>query len=142
MAAPAAFDVRNLRNIGIIAHIDAGKTTTTERIMYYAGESHKMGQVDEGTTITDFDRKYYEKLYGTETMGLAAEQMAMVLAMYPMLQTANERLKKEGAKLQGTPLASSTTFEGPKETVRWSISSRADGVTTSSYRMRRARPRR
>ena len=64
--------------------------------------------------LMDFDRRYYEKLYGTETMGLAAEQMAMVLAMYPMLQTANERLKKEGAKLQGTPLASTTTFEAVK----------------------------
>ena len=43
-----------LRNIGIIAHIDAGKTTTTERILYYTGKTYRMGNVDEGTTVTDW----------------------------------------------------------------------------------------
>jgi elongation factor G len=44
-----------LRNIGIIAHVDAGKTTTTERILYFGGSKHKAGDVDEGNTTTDFD---------------------------------------------------------------------------------------
>jgi len=64
--------------------------------------------------LADFDRKYYEKLYGADAMGMAADQAAMVMAMYPMLKDANERLKKEGAKLQGTPLFTTTTFEAVK----------------------------
>ena len=64
--------------------------------------------------LAEFDRKYFEKLYGAEAMALAGEQMAMALAMYPMLKEANDRLKKEGNKLQGTALAVTTTFEGVK----------------------------
>ncbi|WP_408031051.1 elongation factor G [Tenacibaculum xiamenense] len=45
----------NLRNIGIIAHVDAGKTTLTERMLYYTGLIHKLGNVDEGNTVTDSD---------------------------------------------------------------------------------------
>jgi elongation factor G len=47
-------ELKFVRNIGIIAHIDAGKTTTTERILYHTGQTHRLGSVDDGTTITDF----------------------------------------------------------------------------------------
>jgi elongation factor G len=49
-----ALDQSTLRNIGIMAHIDAGKTTTTERILYYTGKIHKIGEVHEGTATTDW----------------------------------------------------------------------------------------
>src|SRR5215469_10567064 len=48
------YPLEKYRNIGIMAHIDAGKTTTTERILYYTGTIHKMGEVHEGTTTTDW----------------------------------------------------------------------------------------
>ncbi|NLE99536.1 MAG: elongation factor G, partial [Anaerolineales bacterium] len=46
--------LERIRNIGVIAHIDAGKTTTTERILFYSGRTHRMGNVDDGTTVTDW----------------------------------------------------------------------------------------
>jgi elongation factor G len=47
-------DIHHLRNIGVIAHIDAGKTTVTERMLFYSGFSHRVGEVDKGTTVTDY----------------------------------------------------------------------------------------
>src|SRR5438270_3234346 len=60
MASPSV-DLRLIRNIGVIAHIDAGKTTTTEHILYYSGATHKLGGVDEGTTITDYNEEEQER---------------------------------------------------------------------------------
>jgi len=53
-AASRLYPLNRIRNIGIIAHIDAGKTTTTERILFYTGKSYKLGNIDEGTTVTDW----------------------------------------------------------------------------------------
>ena len=53
--------LENTRNIGIMAHIDAGKTTTTERILYYTGVSYKMGEVDEGTAVMDWMEQEQER---------------------------------------------------------------------------------
>ena len=49
------------RNIGIIAHIDAGKTTTTERVLFYTGQTHRIGSVDDGTTVTDWMEQERER---------------------------------------------------------------------------------
>jgi len=58
---PRAFPLERVRNIGIIAHIDAGKTTSTERVLFYTGRTHRMGNVDDGTTITDWMEQERER---------------------------------------------------------------------------------
>jgi elongation factor G len=61
MSKTMEFSLDKTRNIGIIAHIDAGKTTTTERILFYTGKTHRIGSVDDGTTVTDWMEQERER---------------------------------------------------------------------------------
>ena len=61
MAQDVLTDLSKVRNIGIMAHIDAGKTTTTERILFYTGVSHKMGEVHDGAEVMDFMEQERER---------------------------------------------------------------------------------
>jgi len=63
--------------------------------------------------LAEFEMRYW-KAIAPEASGMSAEQMAAVMAMYPMLKNAMERLKAEGTKLEGTPLATTTVFEAVK----------------------------
>ena len=56
-----AYPLERTRNIGISAHIDAGKTTLTERILFYTGMIHRIGEVHEGTTVTDWMEQERER---------------------------------------------------------------------------------
>jgi elongation factor G len=58
---PRQIPLERIRNIGIIAHIDAGKTTTTERVLFYTGKTHRLGNVDDGTTVTDWMEQERER---------------------------------------------------------------------------------
>jgi elongation factor G len=65
--------LERLRNIGIIAHIDAGKTTTTERILFYTGKTHRIGSVDDGTTVTDWMEQERERGITIVSAAVSAE---------------------------------------------------------------------
>ena len=58
---PRQFPLENTRNIGIMAHIDAGKTTTTERILFYTGRVHKMGETHDGAAFMDWMEQEQER---------------------------------------------------------------------------------
>src|SRR6202790_5853974 len=58
---PRSHPIEDYRNFGIMAHIDAGKTTTTERILFYTGKSHKIGEVHDGDTVMDWMEQEQER---------------------------------------------------------------------------------
>jgi elongation factor G len=70
---PRQYPLDLYRNIGIIAHIDAGKTTTTERILFYTGKTHRIGSVDEGTTVTDWMEQERERGITIVSAAVSAE---------------------------------------------------------------------
>jgi len=67
------YPLERYRNIGIIAHIDAGKTTTTERILFYTGRTHRIGSVDDGTTVTDWMEQERERGITIVSAAVSAE---------------------------------------------------------------------
>jgi hypothetical protein len=76
--------------------------------------------------VVDFDLRYWKQLQ-PDAPGMSADQMAAAMAMYPMLKNAMERLQKESGKLSGTPLATTTTFEGVKSKEAMSTQSENSG---------------
>ena len=89
---PRIYPIEKTRNIGIIAHIDAGKTTTTERVLYYTGMSHKIGEVHEGTTITDWMPQERERGI---TITAAAVTCFWTQSYKKQAETKEERIKGE-----------------------------------------------
>jgi elongation factor G len=67
------YPLESYRNIGIIAHIDAGKTTTTERILFYTGKTYRIGSVDDGTTVTDWMEQERERGITIVSAAVSAE---------------------------------------------------------------------
>ena len=70
---PRQYPLEKYRNIGIIAHIDAGKTTTTERILFYTGKTYRLGSVDEGNTVTDWMEQERERGITIVSAAVSAE---------------------------------------------------------------------
>ena len=71
-------------------------------------------EIPQMKELADFEIRYWKQLQGPDAMAVSADQMAAVLAMYPMVKDAMERMQKEGPKLQGTPLETITTFDAVK----------------------------
>ena len=82
------YPLERVRNFGIIAHIDAGKTTTSERVLYYTGSQHKIGEVHEGETTTDWMEQERER-------GITITAAAITCFWGPTYLPLDDRTKKE-----------------------------------------------
>ncbi|EGD92497.1 translation elongation factor G2 [Trichophyton tonsurans CBS 112818] len=89
-------DLNRTRNIGIIAHIDAGKTTTTERMLYYSGFTRRIGDVDDGSTVTDF-------LPAERARGITIQSAAITFHWPPQQEESSNSLTLEDVNKKGLP---------------------------------------
>ena len=90
------YPLEKVRNIGIIAHIDAGKTTTTERVLFYTGVSHKIGEVHEGDTTTDWMEQERER-------GITITSAAVTCFWTPTYSDPKDKSKKHRFNIIDTP---------------------------------------
>lgn len=90
------YPLEKVRNIGIIAHIDAGKTTTTERVLFYTGMSHKIGEVHDGETVTDWMEQERER-------GITITSAAVTCFWTPTYADAKDKNKKHRFNIIDTP---------------------------------------
>ena len=108
----AGYDTREV--IMTVTVREKGKTLEDGGGLVMNVDSWLGPQIPALKEVAEFDLKYWRQLQGSDAMGMSPEQMAMVLAMYPAFKQAADRMQKESPKLQGTPLASTTTVEGVK----------------------------
>ncbi len=108
----AGYDTREV--IMTITVREKGKTLEDGGGVVMTADSWLGPQIAALKEVTDFDVKYWKQLQGPDAMGMSAEQLATIMAMYPAVRQAMDRLQKEGTRLQGTPLATTTTVEGVK----------------------------
>lgn len=90
------YPLERVRNFGIIAHIDAGKTTTSERILFYTGVSHKIGEVHEGTAVMDWMEQEKER-------GITITSAATTAFWVPTYENSNDQAKKIRFNIIDTP---------------------------------------
>src|SRR3989344_1321612 len=90
------YPLEKVRNFGIIAHIDAGKTTTTERVLFYTGVSHKIGEVHEGDTVMDWMEQERER-------GITITSAATTCFWTPTYEDLKDKTKKNRFNIIDTP---------------------------------------
>ena len=108
----AGYDTREV--IMTVTVREKGKTLEDGGGVVLTADSWLGPQIAALREVADFDVRYWKQLQGPDAMGLSPEQLASVMAMFPQVRQAMDRLQKESPKLQGTPLATTTTVEGVK----------------------------
>lgn len=108
----AGHDTREV--VMTIAVREKGRTLEDSGGVVMTSNSWLGPQIPALKELYEFDVRYYKQLAGEEVVGISPEQMATVLAMFPGVKQAMDRMKKEGTKLQGTPLATTMVFEAVK----------------------------
>lgn len=108
----AGYDAREV--IMTITLREKGKTLDEGGGLVITADNWLGPQIPQMKEAADFEIRYWKQLQGPEAAAISAQQMAAIMAMYPMLKQGMERMQREGTKLQGTPLATTTTFEAVK----------------------------